>query len=209
MPRFSIAQVKVLFGFAWGNQFFDWQPQRMSILQLNRAVQEGETKRFGKIGNDDLILSLESDNSEILLCHEGDIHIYFDQVTPFIEAILENVAATFPAIPKSRPNFNRHVHYSEKPTFIVGAEFANSSAEPYPIHLVSWRQVIAFPPGKVCHIKGYGPHPLPLPIFQESPEKLTIQHWPGDRIVVSSTESDNFVAKILFDTNEQQSKSMD
>ena len=70
-------ELKVLFGFAWGNYIYegDWTEEIMSPNKLARKVREAEENEDGEIGSDDLIVTPVGLGVEHIFCHEADIHL--------------------------------------------------------------------------------------------------------------------------------------
>ena len=64
--------IRVLFGFAWGNEYNDWNEITIAWSDVNELVKKVEGENYGSIGSDDFFLYIEDD--EIQFCHESDIH---------------------------------------------------------------------------------------------------------------------------------------
>lgn len=70
-------RVRVLFGFAWGNEIYerDWLELDLTGSELRARVAEAEAAGLGKIGADDLYITLPVLGVERQYCHEADIHV--------------------------------------------------------------------------------------------------------------------------------------
>ena len=74
----GIESCRVLFGFAWGNEYYpgrDWNEEEIELVQLHRKAGEVEERGIGSLGKDDLFVKLAG--LEFRFCHECDVHIYF------------------------------------------------------------------------------------------------------------------------------------
>jgi hypothetical protein len=71
---------RILFGFAWGNAYYPepaWQDEEILFSDLRRKVGEVEASGIGRIGRDDLFVTV--DDIEFQFCHDSDLHIHFDR----------------------------------------------------------------------------------------------------------------------------------
>lgn len=70
-------KVRVLFGFAWGNEIYerDWLELNLTGNELRARVSEAEAAGLGKIGSDDIYITLPALGVERQYCHEADIHV--------------------------------------------------------------------------------------------------------------------------------------
>jgi hypothetical protein len=76
----GIESCRVLFGFAWGNEYYpgaDWNEEEIELAQLRRKVGEVEERGLGSLGKDDLFVNLAG--LEFQFCHECDVHIHFSE----------------------------------------------------------------------------------------------------------------------------------
>lgn len=87
--RLGVEQVQVLFGFAWGADYRDWQTVTMPPSELPQEVQAAEAATHGALGADDLWI--ESRGAwRVQYCHEGDIHISYSGPSPFVQDSIES-----------------------------------------------------------------------------------------------------------------------
>jgi hypothetical protein len=70
-------RVSVVFGFAWGNHIYerDWLPLELSGAELRARVAAAEASGLGRIGSDDLHITLPDIGVERTYCHEADVHV--------------------------------------------------------------------------------------------------------------------------------------
>lgn len=82
-------RVTVTFGFAWGNKIYerDWLPLDLTGSELRDRVGAAEASGLGRIGSDDLSITLPDIGVERTYCHEADIHVCADDKTnSYLEA---------------------------------------------------------------------------------------------------------------------------
>ncbi len=82
----GIESCRVLFGFAWGNDYYpgpEWSEEEIKLLELHRKVSEVEAQGIGSLGRDDLFVKLGG--LEFQFCHEGDVHIHFTEPNEDVE----------------------------------------------------------------------------------------------------------------------------
>lgn len=75
----NIQIVDIMFGFAWGNYIYENNWDNMTINASEIIARAYEYKEYGNIGDDDLYINIPDSNIEILICHERDIHIRYEQ----------------------------------------------------------------------------------------------------------------------------------
>lgn len=76
---------KVLFGFAWGNEYYvgDWIEEEIALHSVAAKTREVEASGSGRIGRDDLYVTVSG--LEFHFCHESDLHLRFDQSNDAVE----------------------------------------------------------------------------------------------------------------------------
>jgi hypothetical protein len=82
----SATTCRVLFGYAWGNDYYltkEWLEEEVALNNLIAKVAKVEATGVGRIGSDDLFLQV--DDLEFLFCHDSDIHISFIEHHPEME----------------------------------------------------------------------------------------------------------------------------
>lgn len=70
-------KLSVMFGFAWANYIYDteWIEQTFTPDELEAKVQSIELNDDGKIGDDDLYITIPNIGVHYTFCHENDIHL--------------------------------------------------------------------------------------------------------------------------------------
>ncbi len=82
-------RVSVVFGFAWGNHIYerDWRALELTGGELRARMAAAEASGLGRIGSDDLHITLPDIGIERTYCHEADIHVIADESThPYLGA---------------------------------------------------------------------------------------------------------------------------
>lgn len=84
--RAGFDSCEVLFGFAWGHEYYPdthWVAETMALSSVVAKVAELEARGIGCLGADDLYLKLPT--YEFLFCNDSDIHLYFSEDSPLVE----------------------------------------------------------------------------------------------------------------------------
>ncbi len=77
---------EVLFGFAWGNQYYpsaEWPYEKIKLSELPDKVRTVENSGIGSLGTDDLFVKIRG--LQFRFCNDSDIHIYFTEPCEDIE----------------------------------------------------------------------------------------------------------------------------
>ena len=78
----GVENCKVLFGFSWGNEYYSnpkWVEEEIPLSWLLTKVSEVESTGIGSLGRDDLFVWVSG--VEFQFCHDGDVHIHFNEPT--------------------------------------------------------------------------------------------------------------------------------
>ena len=81
-------EINLLFGFAWGNKYKDWTPFKVLTKEIESEISLAEIKQVGKFGNDDLFIIIQELQTEIMFCHEMDIHLEFNSENKITNEII-------------------------------------------------------------------------------------------------------------------------
>ncbi len=82
----GIESCTVLFGFAWGIEYYpgnEWQNEEIKLNQLISKVREVEATGIGTLGRDDLFVKVSE--VEFRFCNDTDVHISFSKTNEDIE----------------------------------------------------------------------------------------------------------------------------
>ena len=83
----------VVFGFTWGCTIYagDWISEPIDLKNIWTRINEIERAGHGKFGYDEITLIIQSENLEILFCHENDIHLEYTHETRIVQSLMEIV----------------------------------------------------------------------------------------------------------------------
>jgi len=82
----GFADCKVLFGYAWGLEYYrddQWVSESLPLGSVLAKVAEVEGRGIGRVGADDLYLEFPS--FSFLFCHDSDVHLRFTEDAPLVE----------------------------------------------------------------------------------------------------------------------------
>jgi hypothetical protein len=82
-------EVEMLFGCAWGNEYKDWTPFIISSEFIMNEIDKAEKTGTGSFYDDDTFLYLDDIGTEILFCHEHDIHLSYNETNELVTNILD------------------------------------------------------------------------------------------------------------------------
>lgn len=86
----GVATCQVMFGFAWGNEYYpgnEWTEENIALANLTKKVEEVEASGLGALGRDDLFVKVPG--MEFQFCHESDVHLFFAEDHPDIETFFQ------------------------------------------------------------------------------------------------------------------------
>ena len=75
--RHSVDKVTLIYGFAWGNEIYNWEDQIVKVSEVREHIKNVESKDFGYLGCDDLYIKIGED-VQIQFCHHQDIHLNYN-----------------------------------------------------------------------------------------------------------------------------------
>ncbi len=81
-------QVDILFGVGWRLEYKDFTPFKVSFEDIFSEVRIADELEVGKFGQDDFSIIINELSTEVLFCHEMDIHLFYNQDNPVIDRIL-------------------------------------------------------------------------------------------------------------------------
>ncbi|MFZ7127655.1 MAG: hypothetical protein ACOWWM_15975 [Desulfobacterales bacterium] len=89
----GVKTVFLLFGYSWGRFIYEgpWEDIPVEVDDVEPLVSEYEAKGFGKIGDDNLYLTVPEHHMKLQYSHETDIHISYSSAHPsaLVEASIE------------------------------------------------------------------------------------------------------------------------
>ena len=195
LPDFGITDIDVMYGWAWGNDIFNWETRTIALDSLKAEIENIESQDLGNIGDDDLVIKINSHDLEITLCHETDLHIKYSESTSLIEKILEHTYSVFSDIAQEKQPFTSPVFFSNKPTFLVSYDFNSGNLNPLTIYLEQWSKTLECYPKESLSITGYSPQSGLLEIKQGD-NSIRVKGWNSSNIRVHCDK------QLLIDTKE-------
>jgi hypothetical protein len=88
LTKNNFNEIYLLFGCGWGNEYKDWTPYKVLTEEIENEINLAERKQVGKFGNDDLFIIIEELQTEIMFCHEMDIHVKFNSENKITNEII-------------------------------------------------------------------------------------------------------------------------
>lgn len=91
MTAMGVREVGLLFGYAWGQHVYEkeWKELSVSPEEVHALVRRAEKQGYGRIGDDNLYLTVEKFNLRLQYSHEADIHLSFGTPNPLVRDIIE------------------------------------------------------------------------------------------------------------------------
>jgi hypothetical protein len=89
LKQLGINEVLVLFGFSWGRKIYEdtWTDIPLAPEQIEKRIAEAETKGFGRLGDDNLYITIASQDARLQYSYESDIHLSYSDENEFVETI--------------------------------------------------------------------------------------------------------------------------
>lgn len=85
----NINEIELFFGCGWGEEYKEWTPYIVLIEEIENEIHIAELNQVGEFGNDDLFISIKEIETEILFCHEMDIHLSFNDENKITNEIID------------------------------------------------------------------------------------------------------------------------
>ena len=88
MQEIGHAKASVLFGWAWGNEYYstdEWQSEKIELEKLSGKVRGVEDSGIGRFGADDLFVEIKG--HEFTFCLESDVHLEYEVGSEITEAL--------------------------------------------------------------------------------------------------------------------------
>ena len=84
----KVFDVEVMFGWAWGNEYKDWTPFTVSLENVLTEIDKAQKTGNGSFYENDTFLLLSDRDTEILFCHEHDIHLNYNETNKIVSDVL-------------------------------------------------------------------------------------------------------------------------
>jgi len=85
-----ILKVEILFGVFWGNDYGNWTPIPVGLDEIKSKILEAEDSKAGTFDEHDFTIIVNNTETEILFCHEYDLHLDFNVETDLVHSILDH-----------------------------------------------------------------------------------------------------------------------
>jgi hypothetical protein len=90
LNREGYHSVDILFGTFWGNDYGDWTAVSVKLTEIAKEISMAESVSTGSFEEDDFFVIINELKTEILFCHEYDIHLEYNEENNVTAAILEH-----------------------------------------------------------------------------------------------------------------------
>jgi hypothetical protein len=90
LNREGYHSVDILFGTFWGNDYGDWTAVSVKLTEIAKEISMAESVSTGSFEEDDPFVIINELKTEILFCHEYDIHLEYNEENNVTAAILEH-----------------------------------------------------------------------------------------------------------------------
>lgn len=89
LSKHGVAEVLVMFGFSWGKHIYDkeWVDLPIAVADLEQRVRAAEAQNFGRLGRDNLYLSIPQYEARLYYSYESDIHLSHAEDNPLVVAV--------------------------------------------------------------------------------------------------------------------------
>lgn len=91
MAAMGVHEITLLFGYSWGNHIYEkeWKDLAVSPAEVLALVRKAEKQGYGRMGDDNLYLTVDKFNLRLQYSHEADIHLSFATPNPLVRDILK------------------------------------------------------------------------------------------------------------------------
>jgi len=90
LSQMGYQSVEILFGTFWGNEYRDWTPVSIKLNEIAKEIALAETVSTGSFEEDDFFITVNELQTEVLFCHEYDIHLEYNEDNELTSAILSH-----------------------------------------------------------------------------------------------------------------------
>ena len=89
--RLGVSQLSVLFGFSWGKRIYngEWEEIEVSVDAIEKMIDDAEKKGYGKIGDDNLYITIPEFIARLHYSYETDIHLSYSGKNRFVDKIIK------------------------------------------------------------------------------------------------------------------------
>ncbi len=84
LKKHNVGQLEMFYGWSWG----DWETFNSTANEIMSEIEKQEQRSKKKFGGNDVYIVIPKLDTQILFCHEEDIHIEFNQINGFVSDIV-------------------------------------------------------------------------------------------------------------------------
>lgn len=81
----NVIAVEMFFGWLWDNE---WESFTANVPDIMYHIRRHEQKTGSHFGENDVYINLRELETQIVFCHEADLHIEFNNSNPLVRDIL-------------------------------------------------------------------------------------------------------------------------
>ena len=91
----GVSEITLLFGFSWGRHIYEkeWKELPVAPDEALEMVRRAEKLAYGRLGDDNLYLTVETYDLRLQYSHEADIHLSFATQNRLVDDILDRWTA--------------------------------------------------------------------------------------------------------------------
>ena len=91
IKKLGVSRLSVLFGFSWGKHIYEgeWEDIEVSVDEVQKMIDDAEKKEYGKIGDDNLYITIPEFLARLHYSYEIDIHLSYAEKNEFVEKVLK------------------------------------------------------------------------------------------------------------------------
>ncbi|MBN2061992.1 MAG: hypothetical protein JW882_16405 [Deltaproteobacteria bacterium] len=89
--KLGVSKLFVLFGFSWGRHIYDgeWKEIEVSVDEMQKMINDAEKKEYGKLGDDNLYITIPEFIARLHYSYETDIHLSYSEKNQFVDIVLK------------------------------------------------------------------------------------------------------------------------
>ncbi len=82
----GVHDIEMFYGWSWG----EWETFHSAVDEIKSEIRKQEEITGGRFGENDVYITIDSLETQIIFCHEADIHIEFNKVNGVVADILNS-----------------------------------------------------------------------------------------------------------------------
>ena len=91
IKKLGVSRILVLFGFSWGKYIYsgEWEDIEVSVDEIQKMINDAEKKEYGKLGDDNLYITIPEFIARLHYSYETDIHLSYSEKNRFVERVIK------------------------------------------------------------------------------------------------------------------------